>query len=68
MITYNVWNANCSKTQHYISCTSLCKMKYEKITKQGIEEMCGWLEFYDLNGYFPFDNLFVKCWKKFRAK
>jgi len=31
-------------------------MNYEIITKKGIEEMCRWLEFYDLNGYFPWEK------------
>lgn len=31
-------------------------MVYEKITDKVIEQMCNWLEFYDLNGYFPWEK------------
>lgn len=29
------------------------------LTDEDIEEMCGWLEFYDNNGYFPFEKIRV---------
>lgn len=35
-------------------------MKYEKITKNVIQEMCDWLEFYDINGYFPWEKKAVR--------
>ncbi len=31
-------------------------MVYEKITNKVINQMCSWLEFYDLNGYFPWEK------------
>ena len=34
-------------------------MVYEKITENIINEMCRWLEFYDLNGYFPWERKIV---------
>jgi hypothetical protein len=27
------------------------------LTEEDIEEMCGWLEFYDNNGHFPFEKI-----------
>ena len=31
-------------------------MVFKKITNKDRKEMCEWLEFYDLNGYFPFEK------------
>ncbi len=31
-------------------------MVFKIINNKDIDEMCGWLEFYDLNGYFPWEK------------
>lgn len=31
-------------------------MVFEELTTGKIEEMCSWLEFYDENGYLPFET------------
>lgn len=34
-------------------------MVHEKMSKKKIREMCGWLQYYDDNGKFPFDKVRV---------
>ena len=31
-------------------------MVFKIINRKDIDEMCSWLEFYDLNGYFPWER------------